>query len=109
MTLIIFFVILIGCIIGYSIESKPKADAVNVTPAKHISERSIEELQLEAQKTETELEMQKIRYQGALSNPQVWPVTRDMIKNNLESMIERKAAIRSEINKRSNVTSSQEN
>jgi hypothetical protein len=98
--LIIFFIILIGCIIRYSTESKPEAP--DPVPIKHISEYSVEELNAELSKLETEIEMQKIKYQGALSNPQVWPVTRDLIKNNLESMLSTRQAYLNEINKRNN-------
>lgn len=99
--LIILGLLVVGCIIRYSVEAGSKKEsAANAAPVKHISEWTLEDFQAELQKLDVEIEMSKIRYQGALSNPQVWPVTRDMIKNNLESAIQRKATLTVEMNKR---------
>ena len=79
--IILFVVIGIGCIIRYATEGTCSAYATpeDSRPApvlKPLSEKSLEELQSELSQVEIDLEMQKIKYQGACSNPYVWSVTR---------------------------------
>lgn len=101
--LIVFFIVLIGCIIRYASGSKSKTETETAAAAvaKLLAERTIEELREMLQKAEMEVEMQKIKYQGALSNPHVWSATRDLIKQNLEGDIKWKLKLEAEIKNRS--------
>ena len=106
--LIILFVLIgIGCIIRYATEGTCSAYAMpeDSRPApvlKPLSEKSLEEIQSELSQVEIDLEMQKIKYQGACSNPYVWSATRNMVKQNLENYISRRQEIIGEINRRNN-------
>lgn len=97
--LILFVVILIGCIIRYSIEAgEKKIETKGPAPIKKtLPEMSIDELNEELSNVEVDLEMQKMKYQSSLANPYVWNTTRELVKSNLEYLIKRKLEIEKEI------------
>lgn len=79
---------------------KKSSDTPIPTPSKPLSELTDIELMELLRKVEADIEMQKIKYQSCLTNPYCWPVTRDLVKTNLDSAIERKLSVVSELDKR---------
>lgn len=101
--LIIFIVLVIGCIIRYTFfndDENNSESGDSVVVSKPLSQCTVAELKELLRKKEIEIEMQKIKYQGCLSNPYCWPVTRDLVKSTLEAMFENKLNIEDELAKR---------
>jgi predicted metal-dependent phosphoesterase TrpH len=90
-------VIIVAVIMAASADKKSKSTPIAVRP---LSERSPEELKQNLHQAETDVEMRKIEYQGAISNPYASHIVRDLSKKNLESAIARKAMIVAEIERR---------
>ena len=104
---IILIIIFVGCIIAgiaRSLSKKTEQASVESVPSqpvsKPLSELTDIELMERLREAEADIEIQKIKYQSYLTNPYCWPVTRDLAKSNLDSAIERKLSIVSELDKR---------
>lgn len=107
--LILFGIVLIGCIIRYATEGTcsaypaPRPDPATA-PGKSMTEMNTEELQALLRKARTDVEIAKIKYQSALSNPYCWPATRDMVRYNLEQSIQYQLTVEAELDKRQQAT-----
>lgn len=103
--LVIFCLIVVGCIIRYAVtgsaSSTPNNNNNNSNNnIKPLSELSLDELKAKLSEINAELEKTKIEYQGSLSNPYCLPVTRNLIKNRLDITNKRRDTIINIINKK---------
>lgn len=101
--LIIFIVLVIGCIIRYTFFNDDENDSEtenSVVASKPLSQCTVAELKDLLRRKNIEIEMQKIKYQSCLTNPYCWPVTRDLVKSTLEAMFNNKLNIEDELAKR---------
>ena len=91
---ILVLVVFIICIVAKVISN------MNEDNNKPIRELSDDELKNLLSEVENDLETVKIEYQGALANPYVLYITRNLIKQRLDDTVERRQYILDEINKR---------
>ncbi len=101
--LIIFIVLVIGCIIRYTFFNDDENDSEaenSVVVSKPLSQCTVAELKDLLRRKNIEIEMQKNKYQSCLTNPYCWPVTRDLVKSTLEAMFNNKLNIEDELAKR---------
>ena len=99
---ILVLVVFIICIVAKVISNMNEDNnTIDTSPTyKPIRELSDDELKNLLSEVENDLETVKIEYQGALANPYVLYITRNLIKQRLDDTVERRQYILDEINKR---------
>ena len=95
MVLVVFIICIVAKVI-----SNMNEDNNTIATYKPIRELSDDELKNLLSEVENDLETVKIEYQGALANPYVLYITRNLIKQRLDDTVERRQYILDEINKR---------
>lgn len=95
--ILLFFILVAILLLNFGKSTTQKSNSVVIRP---ISEWSDEELAEDFRKAENALELHKIEYQGAMSNPYVSHITRNLVKSNLENEISRKNLLADEIKRR---------
>lgn len=99
---ILVLVVFIICIVAKVISNmNGDNNTIDTSPTyKPIRELSDDELKNLLSEVENDLETVKIEYQGALANPYVLYITRNLIKQRLDDTVERRQYILDEMYKR---------